>query len=170
MEISPEQFIHDVMEKSLFRLNQRYYPPKPDAEKSHLWIGVNPPPDTITLSQLHKRLMTALSKYKWIQPESYLAVVEANTEGGYRPHIHLLITSYDKPLEKPNRVITALSTHFNISKNSIDCKPYHKGLLYQEHVDYIDGNKRDSKKDNVELDRREREEFKIPHIIGKLKI
>lgn len=166
MKTTPEEFIHRVMEKSLYRLNQRYYPPQPDNEKSHLWIGVNPPPDTINLSSLYSKLITALSRYKWIDEGSYIASVEAHTEGGYRPHIHLLISH--SPLEKPNRVIKALATHFKVNASSIQCKAYHKGLLYQEHIDYIMGDKCEAKQDNVVKDNKERDDLGIPNVIGKL--
>ncbi len=105
LQMSREEYIRDVTDKSLAILKRRYFPPIPPEEDNHLWIGINPPPDTISLESLHKKLITILSKYKWIEPDKYLATLEAHTDNGFRPHIHLMIISH----EKPNRVISALA-------------------------------------------------------------
>ncbi|WP_445775548.1 hypothetical protein, partial [Shewanella sp.] len=134
---SIDDFIAEQSIKTLKNLKNKYYKKLEvaPAEGTHLWIGINPPPRKYTLLELDQLMANAIMKYKFLDKHAY--TIEAHTDNGYRPHIHLMTTSNDKP----NRVITALSNHFKVDKPSIECKAYHKGLLFGEHYDYITGQK-----------------------------
>ena len=72
-------------EKSLFSLDNQ----------SHLWIGINPPPGSVTMRQLFDLTVTACSKFKMLDEHAFC--VEANTDGGYRPHIHMMCPVGTRP-------------------------------------------------------------------------
>jgi hypothetical protein len=154
-----DEFIADTIKKSDAILKNRFIKPPPDNEATHIWIGINPPLETFTLTSLYETTIEALAKYKALDKACF--VVEANTNNGYRPHIHLMAITNTKPY----RIIEQLAKHYNLNNQSIECKAYHKGLLYKEHLDYINGIKTTEKKDLVELDIKEREDLGIPHII-----
>ena len=160
-----EEFILEQTKKTLVNLKEQVYgkPTNPPPnERSHLWIGINPPPNTITLKCLWEKALSAFSKYKCLA--THASCAEAYTDNGYRPHLHILAVSG----EKPGRVITALANHFSLEKNSIECKAYHKGLLFGEHYDYIVGSKTASKSNNVLQDQLERAKFEIPDFLQNI--
>ncbi len=162
---SLESFILNQTKKTLANLKiQIYGVPKELApnESSHLWIGINPPPNTFSLKDLWERTLASLNKYKSLA--TYATCVEAHTKSGYRPHIHLLAITN----EKPNRLITALANNFNIDKQCIECKAYHKGTLFGEHYDYIMGSKKTSKMKDVDLDVLERAKYEIPDFLQNI--
>jgi len=125
---------------------------------SHLWIGINPPPGQYTMVKLCQMTIGIVKKYKWAEDNAWC--VEAHTAGGYRPHIHLMV-SYNRNKVRPNRVIQMLSTSYKVEKHSIQCKTYLNGNLHGEHMDYIMGLKSDEKKDDVLSDISERNSLKI---------
>ncbi len=162
---SLDNFIITQTKKSLAALKILVYgEPKPQSpnDASHLWIGINPPPNTTTLKELWERTLVALQKYKCLATHACCA--EAHTSNGYRPHIHLLAITN----EKPNRLITALANHFKLDKQSIECKAHHKGVLFGEHYDYIMGSKKTSKMKDVDLDVLERAKFDIPDFLQNI--
>ena len=162
---SLDAFIITQTKKTLVNLKEQVYGKStnlPPNERSHLWIGIDPPPNTITLKELWTRTLSALRKYKWLATHACCA--EAHTKNGYRPHIHLLaITS-----EKPGRVIAALANHFSLKKNSIECKAHHRGHLFGEHYDYIIGKKLTEKMKEVDLDTLERKKHEIPDYLQNI--
>ncbi len=83
---SLDDFIVDTIRKSDAVLKNRFIKPSPDNEATHIWIGINPPKDTITLVDLYAKTYQATTKYKWLDKSAFVA--EANTTNGYRPHIH----------------------------------------------------------------------------------
>lgn len=153
-----DEFIADTIKKSDAILKKRFIKPTPDNEATHAWIGINPPLNTITLRELYEKTEEAVHKYKWLQKSGY--VVEAHTNNGYRPHVHLLAVTK----EKAYRIIQILSKYYNVESNSIECKIYHHGILYEEHINYIKGLKTSEKEELVELDKEVRENANIPHI------
>jgi len=153
-----DEFIADTIQKSDAILKKRFIKPTPDNEATHAWIGINPPPNTITLQELYEKTLEATHRYKWLDKSGF--VVEANTSNGYRPHIHMMAVTK----EKPYRIIDILSKYYNVSNNSIEVKLYHKGILYEEHLKYIQGNKRQEKQELVDKDKEERDTLDIPHI------
>lgn len=160
-----DDFIIEQTKKTLDNLKDKVYG-KADSQSpnecTHLWIGVNPPPNTTSMKCLWEQALVAFEKYKCLA--THASCVEAHTEGGHRPHLHILAMSK----EKPGRVITALANHFSLKKNSIECKAYHKGLLFGEHYDYIIGSKKTSKQKNVDLDKSERAENEIPDFLQNI--
>lgn len=132
-----------------------------DTTDKHFWIGVNPvsaKQTEIKMINLYNTLKGSSVLKKW----HYEAVVEGNTDEGYRPHIHMILYS---PLHHPNRIISKLSKLFKCDKNFIDCKTDYKLSI---HKNYIRGIKTDSKLGHITMDRIEREEYSIPHIIESM--
>lgn len=156
-----DEFIFDTIKKSDAILRSRFIKPPPDNEATHVWIGINPPPNTTTLTELWEKTMDAVHKYKWLEKSAY--TVEANTSNGYRPHVHLMAVTK----EKAYRIIQILSKYYNVEPNSIEAKPYHRGLLYEEHIKYIKGIKTSEKQENVNQDIEERETLEIPNFYIK---
>lgn len=163
---SLDDFIINQTKKTLSILKTQVYglpkPPAPPNERTHLWIGVNPPPKTVSLDNLWVKASLAVLKYKWLKCHAYC--IEAHTKNGYRPHLHIMAVSD----EKPNRVISALANHFCLDKQSIECKAHHKGHLFGEHYDYIIGAKADAKMKDVDLDILERKKYDIPNYIQNI--
>ena len=164
MGFSIEEFIREQTKKSLQMLKDKYYPKVilPPNQRSHLWIGVNPPPNSVSLKTLWDQFQLSIMKYKWLT--HFAVCVESHTKTMYRPHLHLMVVCN----EKPNRVITTLSNHFAINRNCIECKSYKHGILYGEHLDYIEGRKTEEKEENVQQDKVERESLGIPHFVNQL--
>mgnify|MGYP000052498848 CR=1 FL=1 len=125
---------------------------------SHLWVGINPPPGQYTMLKIHDLTKAVVKKYKWLEDSAWC--VEAHTDGGYRPHIHLMV-SYNRNKIRSNAVIRMLSNSYKVEKHSIECKTYLNGNLNGEHIDYIMGLKSDEKKENVLSDISERNSLNI---------
>lgn len=132
--------------------------------KSHYFIGINPPPDPSNgLIELANAMETCVSKYKMFG-DGYLYTLEANTDKGYRPHVHLMLLTK----QKPHRIIEQLSKFFKLKANFIDCKRHFHNAMYNEHIDYIIGTKRKEKQDLVEMDNLEKDNLGIPRYLGKI--
>lgn len=149
---SQDEYIRDVTLKAL-AIKQQVIDPQ---DKKYLWIGINPPPDTVTFKSLYEKTIAATNKFKWLKDHAF--TIEANTDNGYRPHVHMMIPK----CVKPNRVIKLLSGYYKVETNSIECKA---GYCYNEHLRYILGEKKNEKKTNVEKDIVERNELGIPDYI-----
>lgn len=134
------------------------------AGPSHYWIGINPPPGTVTVLQLYQKTEQLFARYKMFE-KGYLYCIETHTENGLRPHIHMIIRD-TRP--KPSRVAETLAKHYKISENSIERKKYSEGILYAEHVEYIKGNKKASKLDFVQNDEKILSEYNIPKYLGTI--
>jgi len=153
-----DEFITDTIQKSDAILKKRFIKPTPDNEATHAWIGINLPPDTITLQELYEKTYEATHRYKWLDKSGF--VVESHTPNGYRPHVHMMAVTK----EKPYRIIQILSSYYNVQPQSIEVKLYHRGVLYEEHINYIQGKKRHDKLEYVEKDIEERDSLGIPHV------
>lgn len=126
--------------------------------ESYAWIGINPPPSTITLNELYEKLLK-VNPYK-----NGTAVVEQNTEGGVRPHIHQLCKISSNT--RKNHIITRLSKLYGLEPQSIDVNISKNKLLVAKWKEYVEGNKKDDKMNNVGRDVEDREKYGIPHIIS----
>lgn len=134
--------------------------------KNHLWVGINPPPDKYTLKQLYEKMDDVIHRPKiTFFREGSLWCIEQNTKGGIRPHIHLMLL--DNKV-KPSRVIETLAKVFDLEKNSIECKRLFSNHMYNEHIDYIQGVKRDDKREYVDQDIADRLDLDIPDSIGEI--
>lgn len=122
--------------------------------KTHRWIGINPPCGDHEFKDLYDKLNN-------LELANYQAVVEAHTELGFRPHIHMILYDIDT---RPNRIITKLSKHFKCATNFIECKTSNK---LTEHLEYLKGNKKDEKKELVKQDIALRTQMGIPHFINR---
>lgn len=131
---------------------------------SHVWIGINPPPGSITLGKLYDKMENCVKTYKFFST-GYMYCMEAHTQNGVRPHVHLMLTTNTKP----HRLLEQISHHFNIKKQSVDIKKYHHDIAFNEHVNYLLGNKKSSKTENVEEDRILRAELEIPEYLGEMR-
>lgn len=150
--VTQDEFIHTETLKAL-AVKQQLIDPQ---EKKYLWIGINPPPGKYSMLQLHEKTLAAINKLKWLKEHAY--TVEGHTDGGYRPHVHMMIPK----VVKPHRVIESLSSYYKVETNSIECKA---GYCYNEHLKYIMGEKKNEKICNVEKDIVERNEIGIPNYI-----
>jgi len=132
--------------------------------RTHHWIGINPPPKQYDINSLYEKMAEAVCKYGMFEEGSYMYNVEQNTSGGIRPHIHLFLISTTRPA----RIIDLLAKHFKIGKPSIDIKTYRKSNLWEEHINYISGDKKDQKMENVTQDNLDKEECGIPKYLGNI--
>ena len=132
--------------------------------RTHHWIGINPPPDKYTLLELASAIQDATAKYTMFEVGSYAYTLEQNTTGGIRPHIHLFLVTETRP----NRIIETLAKHFKVAKPSIDLKTYRKSILWEEHLAYINGDKKSEKMEHVTQDNIDKRDLGIPLVIGKI--
>lgn len=148
-----DEFINKVTKNSL-EIKQHII--DPFIKKKYLWIGINPPPGAYTMLELYNKTVEATEKYKMLREHAW--TIEANTDGGYRPHVHMMIPKSVRPA----RVVEQLSKIYKVKANSIECKD---GYSYEEHLKYIKGEKKNEKILNVEKDIVERNELGIPNFI-----
>ncbi len=146
--VTHDEYILDVSKKSLEIAKDNIVPKK----KSYLWLGINPPPGAYTMLELHNKTSEAINKYKMLTEHAW--TVEAHTENGYRPHVHMMIPTGTRPA----RVVELLAKHYNTKNQSIECKAGHS---YEEHLKYIKGDKKNEKISNVEKDVEERKSLHI---------
>lgn len=134
--------------------------------KTHLWIGINPPPEKYTMKELYNKMLDVSSrqKIKFFR-EKFIWCVEQHTKSGIRPHIHLMLMD---ARVKPSRVIETLAKAFDVSKNSIECKRHFNNHLLQEHILYIKGEKVTDKQSDVALDICSRLDLEIPDYLGEI--
>lgn len=132
-----------------------YVPPK----TYKAWIGINPPPNTISLVDL-------FNKGKELIPyRRYLMCVEQHTEGGIRPHLHILARVTETTRAKYE--IPRLAKLFNLNPNSIECKITCIDGINQQREKYILGEKTEDKQEKVLKDRKIRETLGIPQFYQK---
>lgn len=159
-----DQFIREQTAKSLRVLKAEYYPvlAKPNIESNHVWVGVNPPHKQYTLNELYLHTVKLCSRYKWLARHAF--TVESHTDGGYRPHVHLMAVTN----QKKGRIIQQLQNFYDVKNNCIDVTTHYKGVMYGEHLDYILGNKKKDKNENRDKDILEKIELEIPQYINNL--
>lgn len=156
-----EKCVYVGLKRDMEKLDKIYAKVK---GRTHYWIGINPPPENYDLKKINDKMESCVNKYIMFQPGNYLYTIEQNTENGIRPHIHLfLLTKH-----RPNRIITNLAKEFNMQPNFIEVKTYRNNTLWEEHINYITGNKQDSKLELVKQDDIDREQLGIPKYFGYL--
>jgi len=146
--------------ESLEKLNIKYNFKDLSADNlKHMWvmISVNP----MTGREITSMEMAYQQLQKLNITDKYIASVEAHTEHGYRPHIHMILYSN----QRPNRIIDKISKHFKIEKNFVQCKTSYSHSI---NLKYLKGDKAKEKQQYVEEDKLERVKHNIPHIIEKL--
>lgn len=156
-----QKLVYDGLKSDMKKLEKTY---SKTSGRTHHWIGINPPPNKYTLLELASAIQDATAKYNMFEEGSYSYTLEQNTSGGIRPHIHLFLIS----TTRPNRIIETLAKHFKVAKPSIDLKTYRKDILWNEHLDYINGNKKTEKMENVAQDNLDKFELGIPQTLGKI--
>lgn len=130
-----------------------------DTSSDHTWIGINPPPEKYNLTSLQNKMVSYTSGSKHCRENYYIYCVEQHTNNGIRPHIHFLVKT---SAVKPNRWVTQLVKHFGIQPNFIDVKINRNNYLLKEHINYIKGEKQDSKNANTQDDKAERVKQDLP--------
>lgn len=125
--------------------------------ESYAWIGINPPPGTISLYELYEKLLK-VNPYK-----TGHALIEQNTEAGIRPHIHQLCKVSDNT--RKNHIITRLSKLYGVEPQSIDVNISKNKVLVQKWQGYVCGNKKIAKQHLVEKDIEDRDKLGIPHVV-----
>ncbi len=147
------KFWQDAINCELNRLDRRFeiYTCPEDPSK-YMWVGINPDIRYFpSISALYERLK--------LLDMRYYAVVEAHTESGYRPHIHMILFTH----MKPHRIVEKFAKHFECEKHFVEAKNYTK--FYTEKLAYLNGKKRTEKEAFVLNDRLEREGANIPDLI-----
>lgn len=122
----------------------------------YAFIGVNPPSGSCSMRELYD-LCVASYPYK-----GYTMCVEQHTDGGVRPHLHIL-----HPVSKDtrkNHMISRLSKVFSLEKNFINVSVSRNSGCISRWQAYLRGEKKDEKIENVEKDIKERDIYNIPHI------
>lgn len=120
----------------------------------YMFIGINPPPNTYTMSELYE-----LGKERTPYPE-FIMTVEQNTDQGIRPHLHILAKGLKHT--RKSREIPRLAAIFKLSSQCIDFKSSSDTQLNSVRRSYIKGNKTDSKTNHVEQDKIDRAASGIP--------
>jgi len=119
-----------------------------------MWVGIDP---DITI---YPNMLSLFNRLKELSSRfNFQAVVEAHTENGYRPHIHMILFTKDRP----NRIVSTFSKFFKCKPNFIEAKNMKQ--FYQEKLEYIKGNKTASKLKYVEADKKERKDLGILDLI-----
>jgi len=131
--------------------------------KTHYWIGINPPPDSLTMLELYEKMEKLVKKNKFFQ-EGYIYCLENYTKAGERPHVHMMLTTKTKP----HRIIETLAEYFDIKRNFIDLTKYRHDILFNQHVKYIKGDKIEEKAAYVLKDKELLEDLGIPKYLGNL--
>lgn len=149
----------NCMYKAMNDLKKKYYGEDDD---NHTFIGINPPPDTVSMMDLWEKTKQLEGRYIWAKGEDMSYVVEQHTDGGVRPHVHLMIRGL--LTQRPAYIAARLGDHYDISASSCEVNHFRKKRAYGEHVKYIQGIKKEEKEENTELDRQDRETLGIPHI------
>ncbi len=152
----PQKLVMDIGEYDYKQLGMKYdkYLKKEEPNK-HRWIQISPDPIRFkTMLELYKH-------FSQINLDDFIGCVEAHTENGYRPHIHMMLFDMHT---RPNRIIKKLSNYFECKENFIHCKI---STDFKRNYEYINGNKCNEKKCFVDSDKSERERDGIPHVIDK---
>ena len=128
----------------------------PPSSKSVAFVGINPPIGQYSLKELYD---FAVDRYPY---KDYIMVVEQNTKGGVRPHLHLAHPVTDNT--RKNHVIARLAKIFEIEQNSVDVKISRSFIVISRWLKYIRGEKKEEKQEDVEKDIKDRDYYNIPHI------
>ena len=125
-------------------------------KQCYAWIGINPEPGTISMKELFD---TAVAKLPYAE---YSMVVEQNTQGGVRPHLHILakITANTRK----NHIVARMGKIFNIMDNFVQVRVSYNPICIEKWTKYIQGDKSSNKLEYVEKDIKDREKENIPHI------
>ena len=157
--LSTAQFLNKLIVSERKFLARRIQKLKQDhnlsAGHSHTWIGINPDPSNSDLESLASRTAELVSKYKMFAEYAYS--VEQHTYNGIRPHVHMLI--HDTP--KRHRVRETISKHFDISQNFVETQTFRRNYMYDEHIAYIKGYKKEEKQAYIQADKIDREQLGI---------
>ena len=141
-----------------YMLSTVAYTPK---QTRFAWVGVNPPADQFAdLLELYKFAIEHLPY------DQYELVVEQHTDGGVRPHIHLLVEV--KATTRKNHMIARLARIFKIQENFISVNITSLSSLVERYRSYMRGEKCLSKSANVVKDQEIRERLGIPHLYKKI--
>lgn len=125
------------------------------------FITINCPPE-IHLKQLEP-LVKRILAYDWVMPGSK-AVLEYHGDENCHSHTHMKIICVHPKMKTIEKIWAAAGIKKLCGgRNSI----HHELYVPERHNDYIDGIKRQSKIDNVELDRELRDSLGIPHLFEK---
>ncbi len=134
-----------------------------ELKQKYAAVTINPPVSYLTFKELW---LYALDKFPF---EHYEMVIEQNTNGGVRPHLHILV-----PVGKNDRKHQLIDKIFNRmllpSKECVNVKTITKLKDLTGWRNYLAGIKTPEKGSFVEKDALDRCTFNIPNIFSNLKI
>lgn len=147
--LNPAKPTYDLEQISTISKAIDYKPPKP----YKAWIGINPPPNSISLGDI-------FNKGKELPYKHYMMCAEQHTDGGIRPHLHIL--ALVSKTTRPNKEIARLAKMFNIKESSVEVKITNNEGLNLQREKYILGDKTEDKQEKVLKDKEIRETLGIP--------
>lgn len=146
--IEKDKKFMDAQRKELFK--------KSNEKSKFAWIGLNPPPNTYTLKELYE---LCVDKFPY---RGYEMVAEQFTQGGIRPHLHILLKVSDN--SRKNHIISRLAKSFEMDAASVQVRISNNYSLIDRWQKYIQGEKSDTKMEYVNNDKEYRQNNNIPHI------
>lgn len=149
-----EEICEICMYRALKNLRNKYFGQEKDC---HTWIGINPHvlgDESPQLKNLWDKTLGVLGSYKCIPSTGVAFAVERNTKNGIRPHVYLMIVGEQK--ERPAHIAKTLAKYYGCASNLIDVKKFKRKEMYEEHLKYIKGHKASDKIPFVEADKRDR--------------
>eukprot|EP01052_Picozoa_sp_SAG31_P043069 SAG31_NODE_7058_length_1800_cov_122.113463_1_plen_199_part_00 len=159
-----EDFIKWMYDDSERKIKERWNKAE---NKKYKWIGINPYPlienieeCELKIKQLYNLLKSKCITTCWLQQCAW--TVEAFTESGMRPHIHMIVITN----VRPSRIIEQFSKTFKCEKNMIEVNSMTFG--YEDKLKYLNGIKKETKMPLVLNDKELRDKLEIPHIYNTL--
>lgn len=157
-----KDFVKYIHDDSVKKIKQRH---NKDTDKKYRWIGINPYPVLGEIKdevlELFKKLKHKCQSTPWLSQVAF--TVEAFTDGGYRPHIHLLILNTSI---RPSRIIETFSKLFSCPKNMIEVATM--TYDFDKKFKYLKGEKQESKIEYVINDKELRQTLGVPDIYNTL--
>lgn len=123
-------------------------------EKPHWFITIALPNERDPLDMV--QITKDLERHKYMS--NYCFSIEFFSKSGENQHIHILVWG-DKV--NKTKTIRDFSRKYDISPNFIDIKFSRKQTDFNNRLNYIKGNKEDSKMESVEKDRVKRAELDL---------
>lgn len=126
-------------------------------------ITINPP---VSFKGFKELWLYALDKFPY---ERYEMVIEQNTNGGIRPHLHILVPI--SPNDRKHQIVDKVFMRMNLpSKECVNVRTISKEKDLQAWRNYLQGLKKPEKDSLVQQDSFDRSACNIPDIFSNLKI
>lgn len=143
--------------------NRIQKPSTSELKQKYAAITINPPVSYLTFKELWQH---AIAKFPF---SHYEMVIEQNTNGGIRPHLHILVPIGQN--DRKHQLIDKVFIRMDLpSKECVNLKTITKMKDLQAWRNYLNGLKTPEKGSFVEKDTFDRIKFEIPNLFSNLKI